>query len=127
MGGPHPFFEGKALGTRLLSRTSRGALGEGRKRKIFKFMRRECKLSFPFSLPQEPQENLLMTVKRTRYLTHTLFLTLFLCVLHLIKFGRDITSSEMTIGRLDQLPSYRERSPNLGTKYPKPAARKRRR
>ena len=29
-----------------------------------------------------------MTVKRTRYLTHTLFLTLFLCVLHLIKFGR---------------------------------------
>ena len=29
-----------------------------------------------------------MTVKRTRYLTHTLFLTLFLCVLHLIKFGQ---------------------------------------
>ena len=87
-----------------LSRTSRGALAEGRKRKIFKFMRRECKLYFPFSLPQEPQESLFMTVKRRRYLTHTLFLMLFLCVLHLIKFGRDITSSEMTIGRLDRLP-----------------------
>ena len=59
-----------------LSRTSRGALAEGRKRKIFKFVRREYKLYFPFTLPQEPQESLLMTVKRRRYLTHTLFLTL---------------------------------------------------
>ena len=37
--------------TSHLSQTSRGVLATGRKRKIFKFMRRECKLSFPFSIP----------------------------------------------------------------------------